>query len=218
VPPGNYVVQRRLGGTGGAAQIALGAGEERKLDDRDFAASSLDAVASKGDSDQIVAAPERAPHELSAGYEAGGDTRTGLVHGPRAGYAYSWGRIALSLGGGADFASRALPDTNERLVTGFGRAGLEVRVPFDASMLRFGGGARAGWLVQTLEPTQAGLPATHSGAFVAGPDVVAAYRMNLGTTLFGEIDVRASLLLLREASHIRAVPGATGGATLGARF
>ena len=221
VPPGSYVIQRRLGGVGGAAQIALGAGEERKLDERDFTASSLEAVASKGEPD-VVAAPTRpAPHEVSAGYEAGGDTRTGLVHGPRAGYAYSWGKVALAVGGGADFAGRTLPDTSEKLTTAFGRAGIEVRVPFDTSMLRFGAGARAGWLWQTLEPTStavSGTTTTHSGAFVAGPDVLAAYRMNVGATAFAELDARGSMMLLREASHLRAVPGVTGGVTLGARF
>ncbi len=218
VPPGSYVVQRRLGATGGMAQIAVVAGEERKLEERDFATSTLDAVASKGDAD-VIAAPARATHhEIEAGYDAGADTRTGLVHGPRGGYAYAWGKLALSIGGGADFAGRTLPDTTERLVTGFGRAGLEVRVPWATSMLRIGGGARAGWLWQTLEPSQSGAAATHSGAFVVGPDVLAAYRVDLGPTLFGELGARASVLFLREAARVRGVPGATGGAMLGARF
>ncbi len=218
VPPGSYVVQRRLGGTGGAAQVSLAAGEERKLEERDFAASPLDAVASKGDTDVVAAPAHPSRHELSAGYEAGADTRTGLVQGPRGGYAYSWGKVAVSVGGGADLAGRTLPDTTEHLVTAFGRAGLEVRFPWDSSMLRLGGGARAGWLWQTLDPAQGSASPTHSGAFVAGPDVLAAYRMNLGALLFAELGARGSLLVLREGGHLRAVPGATGGASLGAHF
>lgn len=223
VPPGRYVVQRRLGSTGGAAQIALAAGEERKLEERDFVASTLDAVASKGEGkgegEADVAQPLRsARHELSAAYDVGGDTRTGFVQGPRAGYSYAWGALAASFGGGADFAARTLPSTSEHLTTAFGRAGLEVRVPVGTALLRFGAGARAGWLWQTLQPTASGAASTHEGAFVAGPDVAIAYRVNLGTTLFGEAGARGSLLFLREASHLRGVPGATGGVALGARF
>src|SRR5262249_6553275 len=140
VAPGSYVVQRRLGGSGGTAQVALAVGEERKLDDRDFAASPLGPVASKGDADVVATRPaRRSPHEVSAGYDVGGDARTGLVHGPRAGYAYAWGNVALTAGGGADFAGRSLATTTEHLITGFGRAGLELRVPLETSTLRLGG-------------------------------------------------------------------------------
>ena len=48
VPPGRYIVQRRLAGAGALATIALSAGEERKVDERDFASSTLEPIAAKG--------------------------------------------------------------------------------------------------------------------------------------------------------------------------
>jgi hypothetical protein len=225
VPPGGYVIEKHLGSTGGTAQIALAAGEERKLDERDFAASSLEAVAMKGEADQTAAAPPpRAKHEISAGYEAGADARTGLVQGPRATYAFAWNRVALSIGGGADFSGRTLPDTTEHLATAFGRASLEVRVPLGATMLRLGGGGRAGWLWQTLEP--AGTVAssaphatkTTNGAFVLGPEAFVAFRVDLGPLLYGEIDARGAVSFLREEGSTHGIPSLVGGGALGARF
>ncbi|MCW5838178.1 MAG: caspase family protein, partial [Labilithrix sp.] len=49
IPPGRYVVHRRAGAAGSVAQIAIAEGESRRLEERDFTASSLEVVARKGD-------------------------------------------------------------------------------------------------------------------------------------------------------------------------
>jgi hypothetical protein len=41
VPPGRYVVHRRVGASGGLATIAVGEGEERRLEANDFASRPL---------------------------------------------------------------------------------------------------------------------------------------------------------------------------------
>jgi Caspase domain len=236
VPPGRYVVQRRFASAGSAAMIAIAAGEERKLEERDFSASSLEVVARKGDGDgpgpqpDMVnpppppsgdpGAPGASRHELSAGYEAGGSARTGLVQGPRAGYAYAWSKVAIGIGAGADLASRTLPDTTESLVTGFGRATFELRLPLgNLVALRMGGGGRAGWLAQTIErhTTPPAAPA-HNGAFVVGPEVFAAFRTSIGATLFADLAASGNVLFLNEEGKTRAVPGASGAGSLGAKF
>lgn len=222
VPPGRYVVLRRLGGAGGTAQIALGEGEQRKLEDGDFAATSLEALARKGE------APDKPPppppthgsHELSVGYEAGADTRTGLVQGPRAGYAFAFAsrRYALSVGGGADFSGRALDSAKESVASGFGRASFELRVPLGGVTLRAGAGGRAGWLWQTVEPTSPLGSRSTNGAFVLGPELFLAGRANLSQSLFADVVARGDIVFLREAGAARSIPGVTGGASLGARF
>ena len=222
VPPGRYVVQRRFANTGGAAQIALAAGEERKLDDRDFASSTLEALAKKGEMGEAepVAVPIKSTrHELSAGYQAGTDARTGFVHGPRAEYAFVSRRLALIVGAGADLAGRTLPDTSERLVSGFGRAALEVRIPFGMAVtsaaLHLGAGARAGWLSQTLERTAG---TTTNGAFVFGPEALVALRIALGPRFFADVDARGTVVVLKEEGKMRGIPGAALGTSLGAQF
>lgn len=232
IPPGRYVVQRRRGSLGGVAQLAMAAGEERDVDDHDFTASSLEALASKGaggggadtTTDADEAAPSAPPprvrhHELTASYDAGADTRTGLVHGPRVGYAYAWKNVAVGIGGGVDLSGRTLPDTTEHLVTGFGRAGIEARVPFSSAVgLRAGVGGRAGYLSQTLEPNATGAARSSNGAFVAGPDAVLTLRVGLGPAVFADVGATGNVLFLKEAGKEKAVPGAAGDASLGAKF
>ncbi len=217
VPPGHYVVQRRVAGSGGIAEIALAAGEQRELVSGDFRPSSLEALASKGAVDDgAPASSSSARHELAAGYGVGASTRTGLVQGARADYAFAWGRAAFTAGVGADFAGQAVAATTERLRSGFARAGIELRTPLGPLTLRTGAGGRAGWLAQTLEPRVGA--ATTNGAFIAGPEIVVALRGHLGATAFADIGATGDVLFLRQDEKLRAVPGVRGGASLGARF
>jgi hypothetical protein len=229
LPPGRYVVQRRTGAIGGIATIAIGEGEERKLEDREFAASSLEVLARKGEEtepDQVAAPPEPATphHEISAGYDAGANVRTTFVHGPHASWAYAWTHLAISIGGGADFTGRSLADKDERLVGGYGRASIEYRLPLGALTLRGGGGGRAGLVAQTIEPT-AGTndPAAKSGsksAFTFGPEVFLAARVALDPrrTWFVDVGATGNVLFLREEASLVGVAGLMGGGSLGARF
>jgi len=243
LPPGRYVVQRRSGTIGGSAQIAMAENEQRSLDDREFATSTLEALARKGGLDEDPAvgedrplekpAPREQNHELFLGYDVGANTRTSLVHGPRAAYAYAWSRVAFTIGGGADFTSRSLALTDEQLVGGYGRASFEGRLPLGRLTLRGGGGGRAGVAAQSLENRAPGTPGSPNGVtvttnattesrttFVFGPEVFVAARLDLGRSspFFADLGVTASLLFLEEEGSLRGVPGVTGGAGLGARF
>lgn len=223
VPPGRYVVQKRLGAVGAVAQVAVGAGEERELADRDFTTSALEAVAQKGvDADEP--APRRAVtgHELSAGYDAGINARTGFVHGPRVTYAHAWRWVALTIGGGADFTERSLTEKDEALTGGYGRAGVELRLPAGAFTLRAGAGGRAGLVVQTIAPSGAavarGAKEETKSAFAFGPEIVVGGRLALSRDWFADLSATGGVFFLREEDAIKGLPGATGALALGARL
>ena len=224
VPPGRYVVQKRIGASGAVAQVAVAAGEERRLEERDFTASSLDAVARKGDADVIEDAPPSTArgHELSAGYDAGTSSRTGFVHGPRVTYAYAWRWVALTLGGGAELTGRSLAEKDETLAGGYGRAGLELRLPAGRFTFRAGAAGRAGVVVQTIRPTgsaigRGGREETQS-AFAFGPELVVGGRLALWRDWFADVSATGGLSFLREEDAITGVSAATGALALGARF
>ena len=227
LPPGRYVVQRRIGSVGGMATIAIGEGEERKLEDREFAATSLEVLARKGEepeADRPMAPPPAAKshHELSVGYDAGANVRTSFVHGPRASWSYAWPSLAISIGGGADFTGRALPDKDERLTGGYGRASIEYRLPLGAFTLRGGGGGRAGLVAQTIESNgiNPNVKSENQTAFTFGPEVFVAGRLAVDPqrTWFIDVGATGSMLFLREEASLVGVAGLTGGGSLGARF
>jgi len=225
VPPGRYVVQKRLGPTGAVAHVAIAAGEARNLDDRDFTANTLEAVARKGDdADVVEPAPRSAAtgHELFAGYDAGVNSRTGFVHGPRVTYGHAWRWIALTIGGGAEFTGRALTEKEESLIGGYGRAGLEVRLPAGAFTFRAGAGGRAGLVVQTIAPAGAairrGAGDETKSAFAFGPELVVGGRLAVSRTWFADLSATGGVAFLREEDALTGVPGAAGTLALGARF
>jgi hypothetical protein len=230
LPPGRYVVQRRLGAAGGLATIAIGDGEQRNLEEREFAPSSLEVLARKGGEDPDADRPVMAPpsdfshHELSAGYDAGANVRTALLHGPHATYAYAWPRVAISIGAGADFTGRDLAEKDERLTSGYGRASVEYRLPVGAFTLRGGAGGHAGLVAQSITPIGAGATpgaqAEHKTAFTFGPEVFVAGRLALDTrrVFFVDVGATGSVLFLREEASLVGVAGVTGSASLGARF
>lgn len=226
VPPGRYVVQKRIGGAGGVATIAIAEGEERKLEERDFTSSTLEVIAKKGGEPDVADAPPRTAskhHELSAGYDAGINARTGLVHGPRATYAYAWGAFALSVGGGAEFTGRSLLEKDETLAGGYGRAAFELRLPVGSSVtFRAGAGGRAGLVVQTIAPTGAaatrGDGEDRKSAFTFGPELVVGGRLALTQVWFADLAATGGASFLREEAALRGVPFGTGALALGARF
>lgn len=223
VPPGRYVVQKRFAGSSAAAQIAIAEGEERRLEDRDFAAGSLELVTRKGpDADTVDRAPSTTTdHEISAGYDGGWTARTGFVHGPRATYAHAWRSFAITIGGGADFTGRSLAEKNEDLVGAYGRAGVELRLPLSVFTLRAGAGGRAGIVVQTISPTSRAIPGASDetkSAFAFGPEVVLGARLAISRTWFADLAATGSVSFLREEETMTGVAGATGTLALGARF
>jgi hypothetical protein len=233
LPPGRYVVQRRIGAMGGIATIAIGEGEERKLEEREFAATSLEVLARKGEEEPDLVTPEapvaKSHHELSAGYDAGSNARTSLVHGPHAAWSYAWPHLAVTLGGGAEFTGRNLAEKDERLVGGYGRGTVEYRLPLGSFTLRVGGGGRAGVVSQTITPVGNGgsvsakpesAKSDSNTAFVFGPEVFLAGRFTLDPkkTFFFDLTATGNMLFLREESSMKGIAALMGGASLGARF
>lgn len=222
VPPGRYVVQKRLGATGAVAQVAVGAGEQRTLEDKDFTLSSLEALAQKGETDQVTPPPRRVHHEVLAGYDVGASSRLGLVHGPRAAYTLSWPSFAVTLGGAADFGSRSLPEKNEALTNVYGRLAVELRLPLGrAFMLRGGVGGRVGVTAQTLTSTSGSTTETTNTAFMMGPETFGAARYLIGRGvggLFVDLSATFAVPLLRQEDVLRGLPVMTGALALGARF
>lgn len=226
LPPGRYVVHKRIAGVSGLAQIAIADGEQRNLEERDFSRSALEVVAKKGDDpDAAEAPPPRttvAPHELSIGYDTGFNGRTGFVHGPRATYGHAWKHVALTLGGGVELTGRSLAEKNEDLVGGYGRAGIELRLPTGSVLtLRAGAGARAGLVVQTIVPTGAAasrLPEETKSALAFGPEIMLGGRVAFTRTWFADVSATGGLSFLREEDTLRGIPTITGAASLGGRF
>jgi len=147
--------------------------------------------------------------------------RTGFVQGPRLGYAYAWRWVALAIGGGADFSGRSLETSEEKLVSGFGRAAIEIRLPLSSVLaLRASAGARAGLLAQKVTSTSPLNPAPDDNetAFVVGPEAGIALRAALGQMLFADLGGNGSVVFLREAGSTRGITGAVGTLTVGARF
>lgn len=219
LPPGRYVVQRRVGGLGGIATVTIAEGEDRRLDEGDFASSSLDLLAKKGeDPDSVQTTPNDArPNELSLGYDAGGDARTGLVHGPRIGYALAWTHIAITAGAAMTFADRTVTGNgaakNEDLTSGFGRLGFELRLPLGSVvMLRANAGGRMGVISQAITNESSKM------AFAFGPEVALGLRLAMSRRLFADLSGTGNLVFASEEHALQGVLGATGAVAIGARF
>jgi hypothetical protein len=205
LPPGRYVVQRRTGGSGGTATIAIAEGEERRLEEGDFASSSLDVLAKKGEDDTH--------HELTLGWDGGADARTGFVHGPRIGYAFAWTHVAVTAGAAMTFADRAVAAKDEDLTSGFGRLGVELRLPVGSRvLLRGGAGGRMGVISQAITNEAA------KTAFAFGPEVALGLRLDISSRLFADLSGTGSLVFASEEHALRGVLGGTGALAIGARF
>ncbi|AKU99332.1 hypothetical protein AKJ09_05996 [Labilithrix luteola] len=235
MPPGRYVIHRRMSGSGGIAQIAIGQGEERSLEGADFTSASLEALARKGgaadeEPDHVAAAPAGRHHELSAGFAVGTSSQYGFTQSPHVRYAYSFGRWALAFGGALEMANAEGEITSEKTVTPMGTVAVEPRWTLGRTLLRVGGGLRAGAIMQTItrkdasEIGRAGYPAeSKNTAFVWGPEVYVALRL-LSTRsesvagLFLDLEARGNLSFFQRADSLEAVPAVFGGISAGLRF
>lgn len=246
VPPGRYVVHRRVGGTGALAQIAIGRGEERQLEASDFTASTLEVLARKGgDVDDDVApsadrsatssAPTIARHEVSVGYEVGSSSRQPFFQGPRATYAHVMGASgawtwAFAAGGGLEMSKLDTGRESEKMLTPYGRVAFEPRWSIGIATLAAGAGVRAGAVLQTLRRADSATierggysGSTTNTAFVWGPEARLGARLATRASpaawgAFLDVDAIASLALFDEAHRTRAVPGMAVSASLGTRF
>jgi hypothetical protein len=238
VPPGRYLVHRRIGSAGGLATIAIGQGEERQIEGPDFQPASLEALAKKGGDESlpnedrpVVAPPARTHHEIFAGWDLGSSTRHPFVQGPHAGYSYLFtSHFALSLAAQLEMAKNGTAAGDESTVTPMGGVAIEPRLPLGMLTLRAGAGARAGVIVQTVTRGDAtvlqrgGYPgSTSSTAFTWGPEAHVGARLSTTQSeeragLFLDLGATATLDVYGEDGKTKTSPGILGGASLGARF
>lgn len=213
LPAGRYVVQRRAGGLGAIATIAVAEGEERPLEDRDFSAATLDVLARKGDEDRPIepAAPRR--HEVEAGYVVGGDGRTGLSQGPVVAYAYGTRALAFRVGAGAEFAGRDVAGKREDLTSGYGWAGAELRYPLARFVLHGGLALRAGALSQRID-----VPRESNLTFTLGPRLDLGLRTSFSGRWFTDLGAVSSVVFLREEGSLRGIPLLGGLLAIGAEL
>jgi hypothetical protein len=227
--PGRYIVQRRVAGNGGAAQIAIGEGEARSVEERDFAPASLEALARKGGE-----LGEVTKHEVAVGYDLGQNARSGFLHGPRAAYSYApWPSLAFTGGASLELSDVSAVQRDERMRAGFVRFGVEPRLRLGVFTVRAGLGGRAGVLWQTLAKKDLFAPLvptaaqeTTNAAFGFGPEVYAALRLgtrsgtneSLEAGYFVDIGGTGSALFFREESAMKTMLGGAVMSSLGAQF
>jgi hypothetical protein len=216
VPAGSYVVQRRSGSTGGAAVVEIGDGETRAIEERDFVPAPLEMLASKGgDIDR------GARHEVSIGYDVGSNSRSGLVQGPRLGYAFvASPYLAVAGAVTVEFAGTD-PTTQERLRSAFGKLALEPRLPLGRLTLRAGLGGRAGTVVQSLGTSAPNTATTTNTAFAYGPEATLGVRMRTSRGEHGAfVDVAGagSALFFQQSGATESMIGGAVLTTLGATF
>jgi uncharacterized caspase-like protein len=238
VPPGRYVIHRRAGAAGALAQIAIGQGEERQLEQPDFAPASLEALAKKGgdpdapDADRPAGPPEpyRPKHEVALGWDIGSSKRSPFLMGPHGQYAYVLSPyVALAIGGGLEMTTVSSDLDKEKTYTPYGRIAIEPRYTIGRITLRGAVGGRAGVIFQSITRSDSavlergGYPgSTSSSAFVYGPEARLGARIaTAGETsraLFIDIEGGTSLSIFDEAGSTKVIPAVTAGLGLGARF
>jgi hypothetical protein len=214
--PGRYIVQRRAGARGGAAEVSVDAQSERSLQETDFRAFSDDALALKG---TLVVHPWSLSLADTAfgglGVDVGDELslQIGLRDAPGA-----WG-IALGPVGGLEHRGTAYNQVSESFL------GAEVSVdrfvrPSPSVTLRLGLDVRGEWIWQRVTRNDAdrlasaGLAASASYAGAAwggGPHVGA--RFWLTPRLF--LDAGARMLALGAKTDSGAEGRLLGGGSLG---
>ena len=147
LPPGSYLVQRRSGGRGGAAEVALARGEERSLSASEFRDVSVETLARKGGA--IVLSP----NEVELGYAPATQSDFGFIQRATARYQRRMDGWAFGAGidaslGSANTSSRHIGET-----TAAANLALELRQDVGTVTLRAGAGPRVEWIEQRLERT-----------------------------------------------------------------
>jgi hypothetical protein len=121
--------------------------------------------------------------------------------------------VAVTAGAAMAFADRALAAKNEDLTSGFGRLGVELRLPLGSRiLLRGGAGGRVGTISQVI--TNEAVKA----AFAFGPEVALGFRLDMLRPLFADLSGTGSLVFASEEHALRGVLGGTGALAIGARF
>ncbi len=182
LPAGRYLVQRRNGAQGGAAELTLAEREQRDLQPNDFRDVALEALASKGGA--IVLRP----NEIELGASLLPATSTlDLAYQASARYGRTWGEWAVVGGFDGGFGS-ALNDANE---VNERWAGAELRAEYrwaltDSLTARAGLGPSAQIVWQTLrrrdaarvEPAGYVAERRYSG-WAFGGEALAGFRFDL---------------------------------------
>ena len=124
------------------------------------------------------------------------------------------------MGGELTFENRDLAASHESLVTGFGRAAVEVRLPLgNRSRFTPASAAAPGIVDQRVTPHPGvAEPASTTGAFMFGPELALGARLGLGRTLFADLSATGALPFVSQEDALKAVPEVVGALALGARF
>lgn len=143
--PGAYVVQRRAGGKGGAAEVSLSRGEERSLAVSEFREVPLETLARKGGAVILK------PNEVELAYAPAAQGDFGLVQRIAARYQRAFEGWALGVWADGAAGSTTTPARNIDEKTVAGTLAIEWRESLGDVTLRAGGGPRAEWIEQRLE-------------------------------------------------------------------
>lgn len=149
LPPGSYLVQRRAGGRGGAAEVAIAKGEERALAASEFRDVSVETLARKGGSVVLR------PNEIEGAYAPAVQGDFGMIQ--RATVRYQRRMDGWAFGGGIDGSIGSTTTTSRRVgeTTAAAQLALELRQEVGSVTLRAGAGPRLEWVEQRLERTDA---------------------------------------------------------------
>ncbi|MDF2697726.1 MAG: peptidase caspase catalytic subunit p20, partial [Labilithrix sp.] len=219
VPPGRYIVHRRVGGHAAAAQLDVGKDQEREVHAADFRAVPEETLARKG-GDLILH-----PNELSVGYVARTSRLYDLGHELGLRYEHAWDNFALGVGGAGGTGSGTSPK-QEATVSWLGLDGIaEVRSRFGWLVLRAGVGPRVLALAQSLVRADAerlalaGYDAERRfrGMALGGHALVGA-RLSIGSRMWLDLDARGELLGLRIQGELATSWSAGAGAGVGFSF
>jgi hypothetical protein len=219
LPPGRYLVERRLAGSAGGAEITLGRGEVRALRASDFRAVSSEALVSKGG--EVVLRPDEL--SLEGGIGASRITGFGKQIGLR--YGHSFG--AWALGAGVTFA-QGQDETSAEDVT-LKSVGLDAVVERRARLgpwtFGLGAGLEGRYLHESLVRTDAAevgaggyATTSHDSALAPGALLEGHLRLALPSSTWLEVGARGALLFPQLDGTVGLFPDVRVNLGLGTSF
>jgi hypothetical protein len=219
IPPGRFIVQRRMNDAGsGATEITMAAGEDRILGPADFRAVPEEQLAGKGG--QFVLHPNELGLELGAGASRISD----MMAAARVRYARAFGSWAIGVGLRAGAGVQHTGSNDVNLATLGLEATGELRMPLGSSMAAVGIGVAADLVHQHVQRTDnarasSGFPTSvDATAFAPGPLVVGRLRRRLGMQAWIELSARGELLIPELDGSPAAVWALFGGIGGGSAF
>lgn len=222
LPAGRYIVQRRAQGASGAAEISLGAREERALENQDFRSVKEELLARKGGEVDLE------PNELSVGFALTTSRIADFGQALNLRYARNFEDFSLSAGAqGGIGRSTATADVQSAKLTWVSLEALfELRFKLGDETLRLGLGPVGRYYAQTLTRSDAARLANASypgertyTAWAGGGQVLVGLRIPLGTPrVFLGLSAQGELLGSKLEGTITPLFAANAGLEGGFRF